>query len=217
MRDDYYRILQVDPGAHPAVVRAAYRTLLRVLGRHPDLGGAVGDAQRLVEAYRTLGNAERRQAYDVWLRAHGSPATRPPLPPGLQAWIRAVLADHRPAAAAPFADHFDLVLAGPGALAGLLYIRAQRLTNPAGWPAVFTLWRAVRLARSGLWPYADAILLAAPEPDGVPAFLTEAARPRTRRSINRCALAVCTFPPPRMHPAPGRMPRSVRRLLAACR
>ncbi|HEV8226442.1 MAG TPA: J domain-containing protein [Methylomirabilota bacterium] len=37
-RREYYRLLQVDPDVHPEIVRAAYRTLLRVLGKHPDVG-----------------------------------------------------------------------------------------------------------------------------------------------------------------------------------
>jgi hypothetical protein len=74
-RDDYYRILQVDPAAHPEVVRSAYRTLLRVLAKHPDLGGSHTEASTIIEAYRTLSDVRRRLAYDHWLRAHSRPAS----------------------------------------------------------------------------------------------------------------------------------------------
>jgi hypothetical protein len=76
-RDDYYRILQVDPGAHPEVVRSAYRTLLRVLAKHPDLGGSHSEASTIIDAYRTLSDVRRRLAYDHWLRAHSRPSSLP--------------------------------------------------------------------------------------------------------------------------------------------
>lgn len=52
-RDYYYRLLQVDPAAHPEIVRAAYRTLFRVLGKHPDVGGHDREASAIIEAYAT--------------------------------------------------------------------------------------------------------------------------------------------------------------------
>jgi curved DNA-binding protein CbpA len=62
MRDPY-EVLQVQPGAEPEVVRAAYRVLARKY--HPDLGG---DATRMValnDAWDVLGDPVRRAAYDA--------------------------------------------------------------------------------------------------------------------------------------------------------
>jgi curved DNA-binding protein CbpA len=63
-RRNYYRILQVQPDAPTEIIRASYRTMMRELKKHPDLGGSTWDAEVLNEAYETLGNAERRAAYD---------------------------------------------------------------------------------------------------------------------------------------------------------
>ena len=60
---DYYKILQVDPGAHPDVVRAAYRVLARVY--HPDMAG--GSAEKMIalnNAWAVISDEEMRSAYD---------------------------------------------------------------------------------------------------------------------------------------------------------
>ncbi len=60
---DAYRVLQVDEGADPDVIAAAYRVLARKL--HPDRGGL--DAARMTElnqAYGQLRTAEARASYD---------------------------------------------------------------------------------------------------------------------------------------------------------
>ena len=38
-RCDFYRLLQVQPDASIEVIEASYRTLMRQLRMHPDLGG----------------------------------------------------------------------------------------------------------------------------------------------------------------------------------
>lgn len=63
-RRNYYRILQVQPDAPTEIIRASYRTLMREMKKHPDLGGATWDASVLNEAYETLSDPERRAAYD---------------------------------------------------------------------------------------------------------------------------------------------------------
>ena len=63
-RRNYYRILQVQPDAPTEVIRASYRTLMREMKKHPDLGGDTWDASVLNEAYETLSDPARRAAYD---------------------------------------------------------------------------------------------------------------------------------------------------------
>ena len=61
---DLYRILQVDPAAQQAVIRAAYRVL--AWSSHPDQTGSdTGGAMALINrAYAVLRDPEQRGAYD---------------------------------------------------------------------------------------------------------------------------------------------------------
>ena len=61
---DYYEILQVHPKAEPAVIRGAYRVILKELQGHPDLGGSHEQAILLNEAYHILGDTDLRASYD---------------------------------------------------------------------------------------------------------------------------------------------------------
>ncbi len=63
-RRNYYRILQVQPDAPFEIIRASYRTLMRELKQHPDLGGELWRAKVLNEAYETLSNSVKRLEYD---------------------------------------------------------------------------------------------------------------------------------------------------------
>jgi hypothetical protein len=65
---NYYEVLQIDPKADGAVVRAAYRTLMKDLGRHPDHGGDSKEAQLLNEAYEHLMDPVKRSMVDKRLR-----------------------------------------------------------------------------------------------------------------------------------------------------
>ena len=72
---DYYKILQVDPEAHPEVVRAAYRVLARVY--HPDVEG--GSSEKMVQlnnAWAVMSDGAMRAAYDR-SRAALAPRTTP--------------------------------------------------------------------------------------------------------------------------------------------
>lgn len=64
--EDYYALLQVTAAAQPAVISAAYRTLMRE--HHPDRNASEESQRisaRLNEAFAIIGNASRRAAYDA--------------------------------------------------------------------------------------------------------------------------------------------------------
>ena len=63
-RRNYYRVLHVQPDAPLEIIRASYRTLMRILKYHPDLGGDDWNAGLLNEAYDILGDADKRAQYD---------------------------------------------------------------------------------------------------------------------------------------------------------
>ncbi len=63
-RRNYYRVLQVQPDAPVAIIKSSYKTLMRELQHHPDLGGDLWNAQVLNEAYDTLSHPSKREAYD---------------------------------------------------------------------------------------------------------------------------------------------------------
>lgn len=72
MRVDYYELLDAPPTASRRELHAAY---LRMAKRfHPDKNAADPDAEErfklVVEAWRTLGDAEKRADYDAWLERH---------------------------------------------------------------------------------------------------------------------------------------------------
>lgn len=81
----HYERLGVGRFASQAEIRAAYRNLAR--RNHPDLadGSAAGDMVGVNEAWRVLGDAERRAAYDATLPSFPSESTEP------------VVDDHAPA------------------------------------------------------------------------------------------------------------------------
>ncbi len=78
---DAYRILQVDPGAHQVVIRAAYLALARRY--HPD--GDAPDPGRMAalnHAYDLLRDEQRRRLYDARRAVLGATARTPGTPVG---------------------------------------------------------------------------------------------------------------------------------------
>ena len=63
-RQNYYRLLHVQPDAPTEVIRASYRTMMQRLKYHPDLGGDEWNATLINEAYAVLSVAETRARYD---------------------------------------------------------------------------------------------------------------------------------------------------------
>jgi len=207
-RRDYYQILQVDASAHPEVLRAAYRTLLKALAKHPDLGGQDAEARVIIEAYETLGQPARRREYDRWLRTAAAPAAHPaasasPLRPASLAahaaqWIRRALPEHRDAPAAPFASRFDLVLEAPTPSSDRLYVKAVPVLGREHWPNLFTLCRAVAVGRRGVLPSTDVVLFAVGQARDVKSFLAESLHYSAQWAWSRCLVSVCTLEPARV-------------------
>ncbi len=76
MSPDYYAILGIDRDAAPERVRQAYRAAVKEC--HPDASGTVSSAERfraVEEAYETLRDKSRREAYDRTLEQR-RPAVR---------------------------------------------------------------------------------------------------------------------------------------------
>ena len=63
-RRNYYQLLHVQPDAPTEVIKASYRTLMRTLKQHPDLGGDGWNAALINEAYAVLCDPEARRGYD---------------------------------------------------------------------------------------------------------------------------------------------------------
>ena len=75
---DYYRILQVHPGAEKDIIDAAYRRL--ALKYHPDVSRVSDAAERMKKintAYDVLSDPVKRAKYDAVQGGASSPATPP--------------------------------------------------------------------------------------------------------------------------------------------
>lgn len=79
VREDYYQLLDAQPTATRRELRAAYRRVAKLY--HPDLNGGSPAAEErfklIAEAWRTLGNEEKRRDYDDWLSRHRRYASMP--------------------------------------------------------------------------------------------------------------------------------------------
>lgn len=69
MRTDYYQLLELSRGASATEIKAAYRRQAKLY--HPDHNVGNPEAEErfklVAEAYRTLGEPDRRADYDAWL------------------------------------------------------------------------------------------------------------------------------------------------------
>ena len=65
---NYYRLLNVQFDAPPAVIKASYRTMMQKMKMHPDLGGNEEQAMLLNEALETLLDEHQRARYDEALK-----------------------------------------------------------------------------------------------------------------------------------------------------
>ena len=217
-RDDYYRVLQVAPEAQPEIIGAAYRALLLALRKHPDLGGGEYEAKLINEAYGTLSDPERRRAYDRWLSAHSAAVIAPtpksvPLAERLTAGVRAALPEYRFSARAPFARTFDVVLEAPGTFAPRVYVKSYSLVTRANWPTIFVLCKALRVARQGMLPSSDLLLVTAGRIEEADAFVEAAAKHTAPWAWNRLLIGIHALSPSLMHLYGAvLMPRSFHRL-----
>lgn len=67
MAESYYDILEISPSASREEIKKAYRRMVRLT--HPDAGGDPAMMRRVIEAYDTLSDTNKRYAYDRKLRA----------------------------------------------------------------------------------------------------------------------------------------------------
>lgn len=114
---NYYAVLGVAEDATPEAIHNAFRTLARQF--HPDAGegSSAGKFREIAEAYETLSDPARRNAYDAALARQRRPATpqqhAPPrivVEPLAQPWFaaRAQPAYARPIHIEPMASSADL-------------------------------------------------------------------------------------------------------------
>ncbi len=112
---NFYRLLHVQPDAPVEVIRASYRTLMREMKQHPDLGGSDSCAALLNEAYRTLRNPVLRSAYDRKLSVRFERKSQPN--------------DSRYAPKAPFCPYCKAILTGGNEAARICPICGRDLTS----------------------------------------------------------------------------------------
>lgn len=120
----YYDVLQVDRGASPAEVRAAYRRLAQKY--HPDKMPDNANAPRAMAAinaaYEVLSDSHRRAEHDLWIRR--AERTREPLPamPPVPENLWAIL---HPAASWPWYLLAGTVVCALGTVATAVYLTAM--------------------------------------------------------------------------------------------
>ncbi|MDA8205729.1 MAG: J domain-containing protein [Thermaerobacter sp.] len=71
MAESYYDILEISPNASLEEIKKAYHRMARLT--HPDTGGDPMMMRRVIEAYETLSDVNRRYVYDLRHRANNRP------------------------------------------------------------------------------------------------------------------------------------------------
>lgn len=120
---DALRTLDLEPGAPPESVRAAYRALVRA--HHPDVVGPTGHERtaRLIEAYRLLVATGTDLAEDRPADEPLAPADDPPAPePTTSAATPTGLADDTIAVVAPAEETFALLHDAAGRIGEVAYL-----------------------------------------------------------------------------------------------
>jgi curved DNA-binding protein len=143
---DYYAILGVERGATQDEIKRAYRRL--AVKHHPDVNKEAGAEERfkdIGEAYKVLGDPEKRAAYDdVGQRFQGGQEFQPP--PGWDSGFEFSGRNFGPGEAEQFSDFFQSLF---GNLGGVRRERARRKAHGEDRHAriVIDLEDAVRGAR----------------------------------------------------------------------
>lgn len=161
------------------------------LGKHPDQGGDLTEAQAINEAYEVLSDPAKRVEYDrLILRANepvgnerSSKETQTPSSaptPGAKALLEKIKGrlspQYREVSDLPLAAAFDLLLEGPPPFRNRLLFTVYDQFNPDHWQRVFNLFRLVTLRRSPWLPRADAVVVVSREVDDRQGFLKECLR-----------------------------------------
>ncbi|MFQ5830864.1 MAG: J domain-containing protein [Candidatus Methylomirabilia bacterium] len=159
---DLYRTLQVDPSAHSAVIKAAYRALIRMA--HPDVGGDTRAAQSLTQAYSILTDSESRQRYDCIRtrspvgKGHGA-LRRPGVTAPAERLAALLSPQLQPMEGGKLARCFDLAGRLPGAGDHRMWVKVLRDSDQASATAFRALTEAGRLCR-GLWEWGSDLFVA---------------------------------------------------------
>jgi molecular chaperone DnaJ len=61
--EDYYNVLGLQKDCSASEIKSAYKKLAKI--HHPDAGGNESEFKKIVEAYETLSDADKRKAYDM--------------------------------------------------------------------------------------------------------------------------------------------------------
>ena len=141
---DYYRLLGVDPIAHPAIIKGAYRANMSELNAHPDRGGVTETATLLNRAREVLLDPGLRRECDRIRTIRGysprrSPVTEASTPPSgsRESVPRSPVRNREQPRSRPW---LVLVVAGTIALALAVVAISHLAPNPVEDPADVDVW-----------------------------------------------------------------------------
>ena len=64
---NFYEILDAEPQSSHEEIRS--RFMQKIKEAHPDKGGSQILAEKIIKAWKTLGDEEKRKEYDIWLQS----------------------------------------------------------------------------------------------------------------------------------------------------